>query len=122
MARIHDHTVYLSIGSNELACDVTYTVTPGFDGDRIDPPYSAQCEIRTVEVVVVEEARFGQQPKSARYDAPQWLINVIANDPDIHSDMLCEAGEDDGGRGDDLRDQMRDDALTAHSSMGRAAA
>ncbi|MGO4738612.1 hypothetical protein AB4099_18840 [Bosea sp. 2KB_26] len=119
MARIHDHTVYLSIGSNEIACELTFTVTPGFAGDRVDPPYPAQCEIRTAEVVVVEQAPFGQQPKASRADAPQWLIDVISNDPDIHSDMLHEAGAD-SDRADDIRDQLRDDALTSRE-MGRAA-
>jgi hypothetical protein len=104
MPRTYTHTVYISIGRNEVEAEVTYTVTPGFAGDAIDPPYSAQCDIRSVEVVL-------EGKPTVRVAAPEWLAAIIEADEDIHADMLSEADEDDGGYADDLRDQLRDDRL-----------
>ena len=109
MSYKYDHTVYLTIGSNEIACDVVYTVTPG-QPER-GPSYAcggtpaelAEVNILTVEAVL-DEWRFGKKV-TKRELVTGWLLDVISNCPDIYADLLSEAGEEDLSRADDLRDQ-----------------
>jgi hypothetical protein len=96
MAYRYDHTAYLTIGSNEIAVDVVYTVTPGFAGDRIDPPYGPEVDIHKVEAVI-KTTRFGRE-KVTREPVTGWLLDLISNCPDINADLLAEAGEEDSDR------------------------
>jgi hypothetical protein len=119
MARRYDHTLYLTIGSNEIALDVVYKVTPGCP--ETGPSYAcggtpaspAEVDILTVEAVL-EEWRFGKKIVK-REPVTGWLLSLIANDPDINADLLSDAGADDesaaaeaaASRADDLRDMRR---------------
>lgn len=119
MAYRYDYTIYINVGSNEIACDVVYKVTPG--RPATGPSYScggtpaepAEVDILTVEAVL-EEWRFGKKVVK-REPVTGWLLDLIANDPDINADLLSEAGGDDesraaeaaASRADDLRDMRR---------------
>lgn len=107
----HNHTLYINVGPNEIACDVVYTVTPGFAGDRIDPPYGPEVDILTVEAVL-EEWRFGKKI-TKREPVTGWLLNVISNCPDINAELLDEAGEEDSDRRADAVQMRRDDMRAA---------
>lgn len=119
MTRKYDHTVYLTIGSNEIACEIVYTVTPGepergpsyaCGGTPASPP---EVDIYLAEAVI-EEWRFGKKLVQ-RKPITGWLLDLISNDSDINADLLSEAGEDDesraaeaaASRADDLRDMRR---------------
>ena len=116
MTRKYDHTLYLTVGSNEIACEIVYTVTPGCPetgpsyasgGEPASPP---EVEIYLAEAVI-EEWRFGKKLVQ-RKPITGWLLDLISNCPDINADLLSEAGEDDlssaedaaAMRADDLRD------------------
>lgn len=88
----HQHTAYLTIGSNERAIDITYTCEPGWAGDYTDPGYPAECTIERVEVEVLAKAPFGKPDVRTWEPAPRWMIDLISNDPDIHADMVDTAG------------------------------
>ena len=110
MKRRYDHTIYVNVGSNEIACDVVYTVTPG-QPER-GPTYAcggtpaepAEVDILTVEAVL-EEWRFGKKV-TKREPVTGWMLDLISNWPDIHADLLSEAGEEDGYRAE-LAAEMR---------------
>lgn len=114
MAYKHNHTLYIQVGPNEIAVDVVYTVTPGFAGDRIDPPYGPEVDILTVEAVLVEW-RFGKKV-TKREPVTGWLLDVISNCPDINAELLDEAGEDDSDRRAEYAQMRREDMIN-----GRAA-
>ena len=107
MAYRYNHTLYMTVGPNEIAVDVVYTVTPGFAGDRIDPPYGPEVDILTVEAVIESFPRFGVKVVK-REPVTGWLLDVITNCPDINADLLSEAGEEDSDRRAE-RDQERAD-------------
>ena len=107
MAYRHNHTLYIQVGPNEIACDVVYTVTPGFAGDRIDPPYGPEVDILTVEAVLVEW-RFGKKV-TKREPVTGWLLDVISNCPDINADLLSEAGEAELAEADDHAENLWDE-------------
>ena len=107
----YDYTVYLTVGSNEIACEIVYTVTPGFAGDRIDPPYGPEVDIHTVEAVI-DEWRFGKKI-TKREPVTGWLLDLIANDPDINADLLSEAGEEDLSRADAAAEMRWEDRRSA---------
>ena len=107
MAYKHNHTLYIQVGPNEIAVDVVYTVTPGFAGDRVDPPYGPEVDILTVEAVLVEW-RFGKKV-TKREPVSGWLLDVISNCPDINAELLDEAGEDDRDRRADAAQMRRED-------------
>ncbi len=96
----YEHTACLAIGSNERELLITYTVTPG--GAETGPSYDcagepgwpAEVEIESVEVEVIGRDCFGKPAIKAWEPAPRWLIDIIENDSDMHSDMLSQAGED----------------------------
>ena len=105
MAYRYNHTLYMTVGPNEIAVDVVYTVTPGFAGDRIDPPYGPEVDILTVEAVI-DTFRFGKKT-TTRHPVTGWLLDVITNCPDINADLLSEAGEEDSDRRADMMEMRR---------------
>lgn len=111
MAYKYDATIYLTVGSQELACEIVYTVTPGFAGDRIDPPYGPEVDIYLAEVVT-ETWRFGKKI-TERKPVTGWLLDVISNDPDINADLLSEAGEEDLSRADAAVEMRWEDRRSA---------
>lgn len=97
---VHEHTVYMTIGSNELAVSIDYNVTPGqrphygsmsYAGD---PGYPAECDIGKVEVCIVEPGNpILRRPEKKRWEtAPDWMVDLIRNDPDINAEMIECAG------------------------------
>lgn len=96
----HEHTVYLTIGSNELTVSIDYNVTPGCKpsgppwSSASDPGWPAECQIGKVEVCIVEPGNpILRRPEKKRWEAaPQWMVDLIANDPDINAEMLECAG------------------------------
>ena len=111
MAYRYDHTIYINVGPNEIACDVVYTVTPGFAGDRIDPPYGPEVDILTVEAVLVEW-RAGKKI-TKREPVTGWLLDLISNCPDINAELLDEAGEEDSDRRADASQMRAEDRRNA---------
>ena len=111
MAYRHNHTLYINVGPNEIACDVVYTVTPGFAGDHIDPPYGAEVDIHKVEAVI-ESFRFGKKTVK-REPVTGWLLDVISNCPHINADLLSEAGEEDSDRRADATEMRAEDQRSA---------
>lgn len=109
----YSHTIYVNVGSAEVALDVSYTVTPGFAGDRVDPPYSAEAEVSKVEAVI-EVWRFGKKT-TERKQVEGWLFDLIASDAEINADLLNEAGEEDDYRADDAAEMRRED-LRMHAA------
>lgn len=113
----YDHTVYLTIGSHEIACDVVFSVTPG-QPER-GPTYAcggtpaepAEVEIHTVEAVI-DEWRFGKKI-TKREPVTGWLLEVISNCPDINADLLSEAGEEDASRADAAAEMRWEDRRSA---------
>lgn len=112
MARRYDHTLYLNIGSNEIALDVVYKVTPGCR--ETGPSYAcggtpaspAEVDILTVEAVIESFPRFGVKTVK-REPVTGWLLDVITNCPDINADLLSEAGEEDSDRRADMMEMRR---------------
>ncbi len=94
----HGYTTTLSIGRNERDVSVTFTVTPGWCGDREDPGYPAEVQIVAAAVCVETDQPFGRPTIKTWEPAPAWLVAILENDPDIVSDMLAEAGEDEADR------------------------
>ena len=92
MAFRHEHSAYLTLGSNEREVAITYTCEPGWAGDWTDPGYPAECTIERVEVEVLTPAPFGKPEVRTWEPAPAWMIAMIENDPDIHADMVDNAG------------------------------
>ena len=120
MAYTHNHTIYLTIGSNEIACEIEYTVEPG-EPER-GPTYAcggtpaspAEVDIRSVTAVI--EKWHGREKRITRYPVEGWLLSLITNCPDINADLISEA-EDEGGPDPDAgRDQRIDDALTMNAA------
>lgn len=105
MAYRYDFTTYLTIGSNEIACEIVYSVTPGFAGDRIDPPYGPEVDIHKVEAVI-ESFRFGKKTVK-REPVTGWLLDLISSCPDLNAEMLAEAGEEDSDRRADMMEMRR---------------
>lgn len=103
----YSHTIYVNVGSAEVALEVSYSVTPGFAGDRVDPPYPAEAEVSKVEAVI-EVWRFGKKTIE-RKPVEGWLFELIANDTEINADLLSEAGEEDTYRADEAAEMRRDD-------------
>lgn len=120
MAYRYDHTLYLSIGRNEVALEVVYSVTPG--RPATGPSYAcggtpeepAEVEIHTVEAVL-DEWRFGKKI-TKREPVTGWLLDLISNCPDINADLLSEAGEEDSDRRAEYAQMRREDMIN-----GRAA-
>jgi hypothetical protein len=108
MAYRYSHTLYMTVGPNEIAVDVVYTVTPGFAGDRIDPPYGPEVDILTVEAVIESFPRFGVKTVK-REPVTGWLLDVITNCPDINADLLSEAGEAEMAEADDHAERLWDE-------------
>ena len=107
MAYPYSHTIYLNIGGTELPLEISYTVEPGFAGDRVDPPYGPSVEIQSIEAVI-ETWRFGKK-LTDRKAVTGWLATVIENDPNINADLLSEAGEEEACRADEAHEMRRDD-------------
>ena len=113
MAYRYNHTLYIQVGSNEIACDVVYTVTPG--RPATGPSYScggtpaepAEVEIQTVEAVL-EDWHFGKKI-TKREPVTGWLLDLISNCPDINAELLDEAGEEDSDRRADALEMRRED-------------
>lgn len=111
MAYVHEHTVYMTIGGNEREVCISYTMTPGWGGDREDPGYPADCTIERVEVEVLTGERFGKPMVKSWEPAPKWMIDIIENDEAIHADMVEEASATvSSARADHERDMRRDAA------------
>ena len=110
MAFKHEYTTTLTLGSHERDVVITYTVTPGWEGDRTDPGYPAEVSIERVEIEVQSVERFGKPTVKTFEPAPQWLIDIISNCPDLYSEMLYEAGEEDSDRAADAALMRREDA------------
>jgi hypothetical protein len=107
----YDHTIYITVARQELACEIVYSVTPGLAGDRVDPPYGPEVEIYLAEVVT-ETWRFGKK-LTERKPVTGWLLDLIANDPDINADLLSEAGEEDASRADAAAEMLWEDRRSA---------
>lgn len=102
MPASYSYSHFIEIGRVEVELAISFTVEPGFAGDRIDPPYPASAEVQKVEVKL---------PKGGCEAAPEWLFDLIAADDGLCEDMLNDA--DDGAPDwDAIRDMRRDDALT----------
>lgn len=93
MAFKHDYTTTFTLGSHERDVVITYTVTPGWEGDRTDPGYPAEVQIERVEIERQKPQPFGKPALKSWEPAPEWLIELIQNCPDLDADMIEEAGE-----------------------------
>ena len=113
----YDHTIYITVARQELACEIVYTVTPG--SPETGPSYASggepavdpEVEIYLAEVVT-ETWRFGKK-LTERKPVTGWLLDLIANDPDINADLLSEAGEEDLSRADDAAEMRWEDRRSA---------
>lgn len=103
----YSHTIYFVLGSAEVALEVSYSVTPGYAGDSIDPPYPPEANVSKVEALT-EVWRFGRK-LTERKPVEGWLFDLIASDAEINADLLSEAGEEDTYRADEAAEMRRDD-------------
>lgn len=106
----HEYTTTFTLGSHERDVVIQFTVTPGFDGDRTDPGYGPTVNVERVEIEVQSVERFGKPTVKTFEPAPQWLIDIISNCPDLDSEMLCEAGEDEIAAADAAAEMRWEDA------------
>lgn len=91
MSRTYRTTVYREdeLG-DEYGVTVRYTITPGYAGDRVDPPCEGEIEI-----------------DSATADDGSEVHLTLAEIQRVFADH-----EDDGPDPDDMRDRMIDERLT----------
>lgn len=96
----YEYSTTLSIGRNERDVLVTYTVTPGCPETGPSyacggtPAFPPEVEIERVEIMRERPQLYGRPTVKTWEPAPEWMVEIIQNDADMHSDMLCEAGED----------------------------
>ena len=83
MTRVYYTTVY-----REIAIEVGYTISPGFAGDRTDPPWPAEIDIRQ----------------------SYWNGAAVELTDDERDELLTDH-EDEGPDPDDARDRMTDDRM-----------
>ena len=83
MTRVYYTTVY-----REIAIEVRYTIVPGFAGDRFDPTWPAEIDVRS-----------------------SYWNGTAVELTDYERDELLTDHEDEGPDPDDARDRMMDDRL-----------
>ncbi|MDK2769962.1 MAG: hypothetical protein KYX69_19865 [Sphingomonas sp.] len=97
-----EHTIYMKLGSAELAIAVDFTVTRGrpASGPTYDcggePAEPAEAQIVAAQAVIVEPAvpALRRPEKRELKPVPDWMLALIRNDPDINADLLEAAGAD----------------------------
>jgi hypothetical protein len=115
MAFKHDYTTTFTLGSHERDVVITYTVTPGSGptgpsyASGGDPGYAAEINVERVEIERQMPVAFGKPAMKTWEPAPQWLIEIIENCPDLEAEMLSEAGEDEIAAADDYAESRWDE-------------